>query len=59
VVRWICDTPDRIPARVFLALAGFGWDATQCPCCSFWRGVVALAALECVLAGAVVLWRYG
>jgi len=34
VIRFVCDTPDRIPARIFRALG------TECACCSFWRGVV-------------------
>jgi hypothetical protein len=53
VLRWVCDRPERIPARVFLALAGAGWDATQCPCCNFWRGVVVGVAGAGIVAMAL------
>jgi hypothetical protein len=31
VLRGICDTPERIPARIFIALK------SGCQCCTFWR----------------------
>jgi hypothetical protein len=37
----ICDTPDRIPARIFRALG------STCACCAFWRGFVLCALLFC------------
>jgi hypothetical protein len=33
----LCDRPDRLMARAFLAMAG---KAKECPCCSFWRGAL-------------------
>jgi hypothetical protein len=43
LIRFVCDTPERIPARIY------AWNlerAQGCPCCAFWRGV-ALGALVC------------
>lgn len=37
MIPGVCDTPDRLAARAFLALAG---RASGCPCCSFYRGLV-------------------
>lgn len=45
----ICDRPDRIGARVFLRVSGM---AAECPCCSFWRGVVA-GVIAMLLAGLI------
>ena len=33
MIPFVCDDPDRIGARIFRALR------SDCPCCTFWRGV--------------------
>jgi len=51
VIRGICDTPDRIPARIFLALR-----SDYCACCTFWRGVaLGLALALCVFVPIAIL----
>jgi hypothetical protein len=55
VIRGICDTPERIPARIFIALGSEG--SRACPCCSFWRGVVFGVALG--VAGALAAGFFG
>ena len=47
MIRGICDTPDRLAARVFLRVAGA---AGHCPCCSFYRGALFGAALVALAA---------
>lgn len=45
-MRLICDTPDRLLARLYR------WQlakANGCPCCAFWRGVVSGAAIPIAL----------
>ena len=42
MIRFICDTPTRIPARIFRNQVE---RAGGCYCCAFWRGVVLGAAL--------------
>jgi hypothetical protein len=50
VIRFICDTPDRIPARIFLALRN------DCACCTFWRGVaLGLALSLCIFVPIAIL----
>lgn len=50
-MRWPCDRPERIGARIFVALR------TDCPCCLFWRGAIVGAALTCVfILGAVYVY---
>jgi hypothetical protein len=34
VIRGLCDHPDRIAARIFVALR------SDCNCCTFWRAIV-------------------
>jgi hypothetical protein len=47
----LCDRPDRPGARVFLVVCG---SARDCPCCSFYRGVLAGAIVVAILAGAII-----
>ena len=47
MIRGICDSPDRLAARVFLRVAGA---AGRCPCCSFYRGTLLGAALAALAA---------
>jgi hypothetical protein len=46
VIVGLCDTPERIPARIFSAVrwlvdksARLPDPPADCPCCAFWRGV--------------------
>lgn len=48
MIRFVCDTPDRIPARIFAALE------SKCPCCTFFRGV-ALGALVGASIAALII----
>ncbi len=43
----ICDSPTRLPARVYLAL----W--VECPCCLFNRGVALGFLLGLVVSAAI------
>jgi len=45
VIRGICDTPDRLVVRAYLAL----W--VECGCCTFYRGAILLG----VPVGAVLM----
>lgn len=51
MIRFVCDTPDRIPARIFAALG------TSCPCCAFWRGAVFGAAVVGGVSAVIALVR--
>jgi hypothetical protein len=47
----ICDHPERLGARIFIALR------VDCDCCTFWRGVVLGFCLCAVIAIAVAIFR--
>lgn len=49
MIPGICDTPDRFAARVYLALR------TDCPCCTFVRGVALGLVIGAAAAAAVLL----
>jgi len=59
VISGICDTPERIPARIYGAIrlavdreARAADPPPDCPCCSFWRGAIFGGAVS---AGAAAL----
>ena len=49
MIRFVCDTPDRVPARIYRALA------VECQCCTFWRGVLLGVAVGFAFAGGTML----
>lgn len=54
MIKFICDTPERIPARIFrsqLERAG------GCYCCAFWRGFLGGIALSVCVAIPFILYR--
>jgi hypothetical protein len=56
VIRGICDTERRVPARIYVAIwlaldRGARRDSAlpDCPCCSFWRGALLAWGVAVVL----------
>ena len=49
MIPFVCDTPDRLPARIFIAMR------VDCNCCTFWRGVLLGIAVGFIIAGGNML----
>ena len=49
-VRYVCDDPDRLAARLFSRVAA----GVDCKCCVFWRGALTGAVLFCLID--VAIW---
>ncbi len=48
MIPGICDTPDRLAARIYL------WLRVDCQCCTFWRAWVAGGFCGAAIGGAVM-----
>lgn len=60
MIRGVCDTGDRIAARIYVAVrraldpaARVAEPERDCPCCAFWRGAVVVGGTAAALAVAL------
>jgi len=61
-LRFVCDTPERIPARIYSAVrwlvdksARLPDPPRDCPCCAFWRGAAFCALVAACVSIPIVL----